>query len=84
MSTFTLTVIGPSVGTLQKGYTVPDADVGLILQWGAAQFGVSDPQAIVECIAGWLMDNVNRETEQYHLRKDQAAVAVRTIRVEPI
>jgi hypothetical protein len=84
MSTFTLTVIGPSVGTLQKGYTVPDADAGLILQAWGAKLGSSDPQTIVEGIGEELMNYVNRETEQYHLRADQAAVPVRTIRVEPV
>lgn len=84
MATFTLTVVGPNVGTLQKGYTVPDADSALILQAWGAKLGSADPQAIVEGIAEELMNYVNRETEQYHLRQDQAAVAVRTIRVEPI
>ena len=84
MSTFTLTIIGPSVGTLQKGYAVPDADAGLILQAWGARFGKSDPQEIVEGIAEELMNYVNRETEQYHLRQDQAAVAVRAIRVEAV
>lgn len=84
MSTFTLTVIGPSVGTLQKGYHVQDADAGLILQAWGAKLGSADPQTIVEGIAEELMNYVNRETEQYHLRKDQEAVPVRTIRVEAV
>lgn len=84
MSTFTLTVEGPHVGTLQKGYTVPDADAGLILEAWGVKLGTSDPQAIVAGIAEDLMNYVNRETEQFHLRKDQQAVPVRTIRVEPI
>lgn len=51
MATLTLSIIGPHVGNYQFSRQVSDADAARILAAKGAEFGLTDPQAIVDRIA---------------------------------
>lgn len=85
MATLTLSIQGPHVGDYSFSRQIADADAARILAAKGAEFGLSDPQAIVDRIASDFLQGVLLQVQAHEQQQAAraAADAVPLIQVAP-